>query len=116
VKVNFKRFKSPAEVRDFLKKQLAIGVATPDDVFTFLDDLGLRHSELFDNSRSFGGRFNSSGNLEVKPFLSLYEQHITSGARARSTLFIFSNQWMLFFHFNSGKLAEIEVEKVDVSF
>ena len=111
MKVNFKRFKSPENVKDFLEKQLPLGITTPDEVFAFLDDLGLRHSPLLDSSKSIHKVYNSPADINFNKKLSLYEQFIATAARARPTLFV-----LLYFHFKAGKLAEIEVEKVDVSF
>jgi hypothetical protein len=112
VKVNFRRFKSPSEVKEFLTKQLMLGTATPDDVSAFLDELGLKHSRLHDNSEYHHKVFDASGDPEIHP--SPYEQHISSMARARPTLFILANAWMMYFHFNAGTLAEIEVELTSI--
>ncbi len=108
MKVNFKRFKSPTEVKDFLEKQLSLGSTTPDNVYAFLDELGLKYSQELDNSEYIHKVFDSSGDPEIHP--SPYQQHISTMARARPTYFILANAWWIAFHFNEGILAKIEVE------
>jgi hypothetical protein len=112
MKINFKSFRQAIDVEKFFEQHLVLGSATPEDVFLFLDDLGLRHSDLIENSKFIHQVFSYQSDPDIRP--SPYEYHISSIAHARPTLFIFENRWMIYFHFNNNKLAEIEVELASV--
>src|SRR5579871_6165316 len=93
VTVKFRRFKTASQVEDFLKRQVALGVSSPEDVAAFLDTLGLKHGELVDNSRWMHKVF---GAPEIST--AIYEQHITCVVRGRPMFLILANLWMLYFH------------------
>ncbi len=99
-KINFKAFKEASDVQKFLETQLPIGVATPTDVFSFLDARRLEHSELINHTEPIDPIGEKS-----------FEQIIFSSAPAKRVGWIFKAGWYIQFHFNHQRLAEIEVHK-----
>lgn len=99
-KTNFKAFKEASDVRAFLEAQLPIGVSTPTDVFSFLDEQRLEHSELISHTEPIDPLGEKS-----------FEQIIFSSAPAKRVGWIFETNWYIGFHFNQQRLAEIEVHK-----
>ena len=99
-KMNFKAFKEASVVQKFLEAQLPIGTTTPLDVFLFLEEQKLEHSELVDTSED-------TGTIGEKPV----EHFIFSKAPAKRLGWIFEANWYIEFHFNHQRLAKIEVSK-----
>src|SRR4029079_5732018 len=100
----FKRFKKEDDVRKFLETHLAIGLATVDEVVSFLQDASVRDIQTV----------NDKNILDTADpgFVSM----IVIRPTARPDLLIFSNIWVIAFHFKDGILLLINVRKFDVSF
>jgi hypothetical protein len=105
-KVNFKRFKNPEEVRSIFTSRLILNESRLIDVLLLLGDMGLRFHK---SEGSYEGIRNG------KRIVSPYEFRIIADVPAKSDFFIFANYWRIIFHFEQEKLAEIEVDKYDVS-
>lgn len=99
-KINFKAFEHKSDLQRFLESQLPIGVANPIDVFSFLGEQNLRHSRFVDNSEAASSR--------LLPF----EHTIFSSAPAKRIGWLFEAHWNIRFHFESHKLAKVEVDKI----
>jgi hypothetical protein len=100
VTVDFKAFRSEAEIEQFLQGHLTLGSATPDEVIAFLKELGLQPSALDENGRL-------PADVAPSPFDSL----IACSAPARPTLLILQNVWFMYFLFGQGRLTRIVVQK-----
>ena len=98
--VNFKAFRSEAEVEQFLEQHLSIGSASPDDVTAFLKTFSLEPSALSHDTALPNG-------ISPSPFDGL----IDCMAPASATLLILQNVWFMYFLFAEGRLTRIVVQK-----
>jgi hypothetical protein len=99
-KIKFKSFKEASKIAELLKTYLPLGSATPEDVISFLEEQGLKHSGLIDNRR-FAHTASST------PF----ENTISAVAPAKRVGWLFPAKWHIWFHFDKRKLAWIQVEE-----
>jgi hypothetical protein len=113
-KVNFKQFKTAAEVAGFFKSRLPLGESTPEEVIELLNQLGLHHGGLVHcvhpRKRVWDQETRSFTELSLP-----YHDFIRTDAPAKRDFFLFPNYWKVLFYFNLERLAEIDVEKYDVS-
>ena len=82
-KLSLRRFSKPAQVRELLEEKLP-KQATPEQVKEFVSRQGLECSDLIDDV-------------------------IYCSSPAKRLLFVFPAKWLIEFHFDSGKLANISV-------
>jgi hypothetical protein len=114
-KVNFKKFKTADEVAGFFKSRLPLGESTPEEVIELLNQLGLHHGGLVHcvhpRKRVWDQETRSFTELSLP-----YHALIRVDVQAKPDLFVLLNYWKVVFYFDLEKLAEIDVEKYDVSF
>ncbi|MBZ0286317.1 MAG: hypothetical protein K8I30_01785 [Anaerolineae bacterium] len=101
MKINFKSFRKPEEIEQFFERHITVGYSTPYDVISMLDDLGLKHSELLDMTQY-------THPMPDFPF----DYAVMCSPAAKPTLLLFSNKWLINFHFDKNKiLAKVAVKK-----